>query len=69
MLPQTSAPLNEQEDEAPSLYHWLPEINAPLKECSPQRPLPQMNMYKKPLENCRFRTQNVNKMGRKKNCD
>ena len=23
-LPQISAPLNEQEDEAPSLYHWLP---------------------------------------------
>ena len=68
-LPQTSAPLNEQEDEAPLLFHWLPYINAPLNECSPKQALPQMNIWRKPLENGCFRTPNVNKFGQKKNCD
>ena len=64
-----NAHLNEQEDEAPLLFHWLPYINAPLNECSPKQALPQMNIWRKPLENGRFRTQNVNKFGQKKICD
>ena len=64
-LPQTGAPLNEQEDEAPLLFHWLPYINAPLNERSPKRALPEMNIWKIPLENRRFRNQNMNKIGQK----
>ena len=60
-----SAPLSEQEDETPLLFHWLPYINAPLNERSPKRALPQMNIWKIPLENSRFRTQNMNKIGQK----
>ena len=47
---------------------------APLNERSPKRALPQTsappNEHKKiALENGRFRTQNVNKIDQKKNCD
>ena len=35
--------------------------------CSPKWALPTMNIWKKPSENGRFRTQNVNKIGQK-NC-
>ena len=49
-------------------------MNAPLNERSPKQALPQTsappNEHKKiALENGRFRTQNVNKIDQKKNCD
>ena len=44
-------------------------MNAPLNERSPKWALPQMNIWKIPLENGRFRTQNMNKIGQKSYCE